>query len=226
VGYEGTGFAFDNEGPAHQVLLTPFALAERLVTCGQWLEFMADGGYRRPELWLSDGWAAVNGSGWDAPLYWVEDEGAWTVFTLNGRRPVVEDEPVCHVSYYEADAFATWAGVRLPTEFEWEAVARDRPVSGNFLDPAGVGVHPRSQSGPTLFGDTWVWTSSSYSPYPGFRPAAGAVGEYNGKFMINQQVLRGGCCATPVGHTRLSYRNFYPAPARWPFTGVRLAHDA
>jgi ergothioneine biosynthesis protein EgtB len=229
IGHYGDGFAFDNEGPAHEVLLRPFGLADRLVTCGEWLEFMADGGYRRPELWLSDGWGAVNTSGWIAPLYWAEEpagSGRWEVFSLHGLRDVDPEEPVCHVSYYEADAFATWAGARLPAESEWEAVARGYPIDAAF--PSGLDgacLHPRPQEHPSLYGDTWVWTASAYSPYPGFRPAAGAVGEYNGKFMVNQQVLRGGSCVTPAGHVRLSYRNFFPASARWPFTGVRLARD-
>jgi ergothioneine biosynthesis protein EgtB len=223
IGHDGTGFAYDNEGPVHRVHLAPFALADRLVTCGDWLAFIEAGGYGQPQLWLSDGWAAVQTAGWTAPLYWQNDDGGWSVFTLAGRRPVDPNEPVCHVSYYEADAFATWAGARLPTEFEWEAVATGRPVRGQLTDPDWV--HPRAQAEAAFFGDAWAWTSSAYLPYPGFRPAAGAVGEYNGKFMVNQQVLRGGCCATPAGHIRPTYRNFYPASVRWPFTGVRLARD-
>jgi ergothioneine biosynthesis protein EgtB len=187
------------------------------------MAFIADGGYQRPALWLSDGWATVQDQGWNAPLYWGDDDGAWTVFTLNGRRPVHPDEPVCHVSYYEADAFATWAGARLPTEFEWEAVAASLPAEGRFLDL--MVPHPRVQAGPAFFGDAWAWTGSSYLPYPGFKPAAGAVGEYNGKFMVGQQVLRGGSCVTPADHVRATYRNFFPPSARWPFTGVRLALD-
>lgn len=223
VGHAGSGFAYDNEGPAHGVQLAPFALADRLVTCGDWMEFMAAGGYGTASLWLSDGWATVRSEGWEAPLYWNSSDGGWTVFTLNGRRPVDPAEPVCHVSYYEADAFATWCGARLPTEFEWEAVATGWEVSGQLGHPSAV--HPRPQSSPGLFGEAWAWTSSAYLPYPGFRPAAGAVGEYNGKFMVNQHVLRGGCCATPQGHVRVTYRNFFPPAARWPFTGVRLAKD-
>jgi ergothioneine biosynthesis protein EgtB len=223
----GTGdFAYDNEAPVHDVLLRPFALADRLVTCGEWMEFIDDGGYQRPELWLSDGWGLVQDSSWSAPLYWEReaDEGSpWTVFTLGGRRSVDAGEPVCHVSYYEADAFASWSGARLPTEFEWEAVAAGRAVEGRFLDPQDP--HPRPQRSASFFGDTWVWTASAYLPYPGFRPAAGAVAEYNGKFMVNQHVLRGGSCVTPAGHTRPTYRNFYPPSARWPFAGVRLARD-
>ncbi len=197
VGHRGDGFAFDNEGPAHAVALPPFELADRPVTCGEWLEFIADGGYRRADLWLSDGWAAIHEQGWEAPLYWRQDDGAWTVFTLHGRRPIDPDEPVCHVSYYEADAFARWAGARLPTEFEWEAVAATRPETGTFLDPRSP--HPRPGTDAAFFGDVWVWTASAYLPYPGFRPAAGAVGEYNGKFMVSQHVLRGGSCATRSG---------------------------
>jgi ergothioneine biosynthesis protein EgtB len=224
VGHNGTGFAYDNEGPAHQVHLGPFAVADRLVTCGDWLRFIESGGYHTAGLWLSDGWAERHASGWEAPLYWEDDgDGGWSVFTLHGRRPVDPAEPVCHVSYYEADAFATWWGGRLPTEFEWETAARDRPVVGQLTGPDEV--HPRSQPGTAFFGEAWAWTGSAYLPYPGFRPAAGAVGEYNGKFMVNQQVLRGGCCATPEGHIRPTYRNFFPPSARWPFTGVRLAKD-
>jgi ergothioneine biosynthesis protein EgtB len=226
VGHRTGDFAFDSEGPAHDVLLRPFGLADRLVTCGEWMEFMVDGGYRRPDLWLSDGWATVNSQGWNAPLYWAEEPDGWTVFTLHGRRAVDPEEPVCHVSYYEADAFATWAGARLPTEFEWEAVASGYPVDARFVTGLeGARLHPGRQYSPALYGEAWAWTSSAYSPYPGFQPAAGAVGEYNGKFMVNQQVLRGGCCVTPAGHIRSSYRNFFPPSARWPFTGVRLARD-
>jgi len=225
IGYGGEGFAFDNECPRHEVVLRPFTLEARPVTCGDWIAFISDGGYEVAEHWLADGWAAVKAGGWRAPLYWSELDRSWSVFTLGGERSVNPAEPVCHVSYYEADAFARWAGGRLPTEAEWEAVASSRPVEGNFLDrnvlhPGPVG----SES--SLFGDVWQWTSSDYSAYPGFRPAAGAVGEYNGKFMVSQQVLRGGCCVTPVGHTRASYRNFFPPSARWPFTGLRLAHDS
>ncbi len=223
VGRRSAGFCFDNETPSHSVLLAPYALAEGLVTCGQWLEFMGDRGYQRPEFWLSDGWAAVQAGGWAAPLYWEREGSHWTVFTLGGRRPVDPHEPVCHVSYFEADAFAHWAGARLPTEFEWEAVAASQPLRGRFLDPSRP--HPQVQQGATWYGDTWVWTASAYLPYPGFRPAAGAVGEYNGKFMVNQHVLRGGSCVTPADHVRSTYRNFFPPGARWPFTGVRLARD-
>ncbi len=224
IGHDGDGFAFDNEAPRHQVLLEDFLIAERAVTVGEWLEFMADGGYRRPDLWLSDGWARIQVEGWDAPAYWDEQDGSWTTFTLSGRRPVVAAEPVCHVSFYEADAFARWAGARLPTEFEWEAAARQRPeLRGQLLDPDRV--HP-GKAGSAMLADVWEWTASAYLPYPRFVPASGAVGEYNGKFMSDQHVLRGASAATPVGHERLTYRNFFPAHARWAFSGVRLARNA
>ena len=250
-GASGQAFCFDNELPRHPVLLSPFALASRPVTCGEWLAFVEDGGYRRPELWLSDGWALVQAEGWQAPLYWTDSEGRWEVFTLAGARPLRVDEPVCHVSFHEADAFARWAGARLPTEVEWEVAAAAEPMGVESAAaeqgaeslvaeqgaevPAGPpvrledvvgGLHPRpvGASAP-MMGDVWQWTQSAYSPYPGYRPAAGAVGEYNGKFMVNQYVLRGGCCVTPRGHARLTYRNFFPASARWPFTGLRLAAD-
>jgi ergothioneine biosynthesis protein EgtB len=224
IGHRGTAFAFDNEFPRHVAHLVPFALAERAVTCAEWRAFMDDGGYERPELWLSDGWGVVQQQRWDAPLYWSRDGADWSVFTLSGARPVRDDEPVCHVSYYEADAFAHWTGGRLPTEFEWEAIGATRPAEGNFLDPTVLHPLPQGKGG-GLFGDVWEWTSSAYSPYPGFRAPPGAVGEYNGKFMVNQYVLRGGCCVTPPGHTRPTYRNFFPAAARWAFSGVRLAED-
>jgi ergothioneine biosynthesis protein EgtB len=225
VGHTGGGFAFDNESPRHTEYLRPFALADRAVTCGDWLEFVADGGYRRAELWLSDGWAMVQNEQWEAPLYWMRpDADTWHVFTLGGPKPIDPAEPVCHVSYYEADAFAHWSGARLPSEVEWETAAAGHEVCGRFLDPAVL--HPMPADGATaLFGDVWEWTSSAYLPYPGFTPATGAVGEYNGKFMVNQHVLRGGCCATPPGHTRATYRNFFPPASRWPFTGLRLARD-
>jgi len=232
VGHPGGGFGFDNEFPRHTVHLTPFGVADRPVTCGEWLSFIDDGGYRRPEFWLFDGWATVNAEGWEAPLYWSrhdDDPGRWFVFTLSGLRPVDPDEPVCHVSYYEADAYAQWAGLRLPTESEWESIAVAHGDGDNFLPEnpaAGSPPHPRrAVSSNAMFGDVWEWTSSAYSPYPGFRAAPGAVGEYNGKFMVGQQVLRGGCCATPAGHVRSTYRNFFHPGARWPFGGVRLARD-
>ncbi|HEY8300790.1 MAG TPA: ergothioneine biosynthesis protein EgtB [Jatrophihabitans sp.] len=221
IGHDGVGFAYDNEGPRHRVYLADFEIAERAVTNADWLEFMADGGYRRADLWLSDGWARIQAEGWDAPGYWDDQDGQWTVFTLSGRRPVVAGEPVCHVSFYEADAFARWAGARLPTEFEWEAAARERPdLRGQLLDPDRV--HP-GVAGSAMVGDVWEWTASAYLPYPGFAPASGAVGEYNGKFMSDQHVLRGACAATPPGHERITYRNFFPAHSRWAFSGLRLA---
>ncbi len=229
IGHDGDGFAFDNEGPRHQVHLAPFALADRALTDGEVAAFVADGGYRRPELWLSDGWARVQAERWEAPLYWqAEDDGSWSQFTLAGRHPLDPAAPACHLSYYEADAIARWAGARLPTEAEWEAVAGTRPMDGRFLDLDVLAPQPANPTvaGPQqLFGDVWEWTSSAYLPYPGFRTAPGAVGEYNGKFMVNQHVLRGGCCATPPGHVRTTYRNFFPPHARWAFSGARLARD-
>lgn len=208
IGHCGASFAFDCETPRHDVLLQPFSLSSRLVTNSDWLAFMDDGGYRRPALWLSDGWAWVQAERIKAPLYWRLEDGRWTTFTLAGRRPVDPDAPVTHVSYYEADAYAAWARARLPREAEWEAAARDHPEL------------------PQLYNACWQWTASAYLPYPGFRPASGAVGEYNGKFMSGQFVLRGGSCATPAGHCRPSYRNFFYPHQRWQFTGVRLARDA
>jgi ergothioneine biosynthesis protein EgtB len=229
IGHRGNGFAFDNETPRHKVWLEPFRLASRPVTCGEFLEFIAADGYRRPEFWLSDGWATVRAEGWDAPLYWRREQAGWTVFTLAGRRAVNPAEPVCHVSYYEADAFARWVGKRLPNEAEWEVAAQELPVSGNFAD-RGI-FHPARDPGSAqpqlrqMFGDVWEWTASPYIAYPRFRPAAGAVGEYNGKFMSGQMVLRGGAAVTPAGHMRASYRNFFPPWARWAFAGLRLAED-
>jgi ergothioneine biosynthesis protein EgtB len=228
IGAGGAGFAFDNERPRHRVLVPPHALASRPVTCGEWLEFMEEGGYRRPELWLSDGWAAVQRNGWSAPLYWTAEGGRWRQFTMGGVRAVDEAEPVAHVSYYEADAYARWAGARLPTEAEWEAAAEGAREDGTFADDGRL--HPaaarRGEGLLQLLGDVWEWTQSAYAPYPGFRPLAGALGEYNGKFMVSQLVLRGGSCATPRGHVRPSYRNFFQPEARWQFSGVRLARDA
>ena len=228
IGHCGEGFAFDNEGPRHKVWLEPYRLACRLVTCGEYRAFIEDDGYHRPELWLSDGWATVSSRGWEGPLYWERDEGGWRIFTLGGLRALDPSEPVCHVSYYEADAYARWAGKRLPTEIEWEAAAEGVPLAGNFADsgrlhPAGA---PAREGLSQMFGDVWEWTSSAYAAYPGFRAAAGAIGEYNGKFMANQMVLRGGCAVTPPGHVRRTYRNFFYPDARWAFGGIRLAEDA
>jgi ergothioneine biosynthesis protein EgtB len=228
IGHRGDDFSFDNELPLHQVHLEPFRLADRLVTNEEWLAFMADGGYRRPELWLSDGWGRVQAEGWEAPFYWVEVDGVWFEHTLHGTWPVNPGLPVSHVSHYEADAYAAWAGKRLPTEAEWEHGVRaaDLDVIGNLADTETF--HPRA-AGPSTgrlrqaYGDCWEWTSSAYLPYPGFHPAAGAIGEYNGKFMSNQMVLRGGCALTSPGHTRASYRNFFPPGSRWALSGVRLA---
>jgi ergothioneine biosynthesis protein EgtB len=226
IGHAGRGFSFDNELPRHPVYLGPFSLADQTVTCGEWQAFIDDGGYRRPELWLSDGWALLQSEGWGCPLYWTAMDGGWHEFTLGGLTPVNPAQPVCHVSYYEADAYAHWAGARLPTEAEWEVAVQGRAVEGHFLDQTKLHPAPRPPgSAPTPFGDVWQWTSSAYSPYPGFEPAPGAVGEYNGKFMVNQYVLRGGSCVTPPDHIRSSYRNFFPPLARWPFTGVRLARN-
>ena len=226
IGHSGPGsdggFAFDNEGPRHRTWVDPFALATRLVTCGEYEAFIADDGYRRPEFWLSAGWDCVNQRGWQAPLYWHEDG----LFTLAGLRPRRADEPVCHVSFYEAAAYAKWAGKRLPREAEWEVAAGDLPLAGNMLDD-GV-LHPAPAHGMGLvqmIGDVWEWTASPYVAYPGFREPPGAIGEYNGKFMANQMVLRGGCAATPSDHIRTSYRNFFPPDARWMFGGIRLAED-
>ncbi len=228
VGHGGDGFHFDNEEPRHRVWLEPFRLADRLVTNGEWLEFMADNGYRRHEFWLSDGWAKVSSDGWSAPLYWVELDGVWFEHTLHGTWPVNPGLPVSHVSFYEAEAYASWAGKRLPSETEWEhaAVSDGLPVAGNLADTETF--HPRG-AGPSTgrlrqaYGDCWEWTTSAYHPYPGFHPAEGAIGEYNGKFMSNQMVLRGGCALTPASHARPTYRNFFPHAARWALSGVRLA---
>jgi ergothioneine biosynthesis protein EgtB len=228
IGHDGTGFAFDCEGPRHRTLLHPHALADRPVTNAEWIGFIEGGGYRDPLLWLADGWTWVREHGVEAPLYWRRGGAGWSRFGLDGLKALGLAEPVCHISYYEADAFARWAGARLPTEAEWEAAAEGLdPDSGNQLDAAGP-VRPRASEGKGLrqmFGDVWEWTGSAYLPYPGFTPAKGAVGEYNGKFMCAQMVLRGGCCATPRGHVRASYRNFFYPHQRWMFSGLRLARD-
>ncbi|MBL6751935.1 MAG: ergothioneine biosynthesis protein EgtB [Nevskia sp.] len=223
VGHGGSGFAFDNETPAHDTLLQGFRIAGRPVSVGEYLEFVGDGGYRRPEHWLSDGWAMVRQEGWEAPSYWERRDGRWLAYTLAGLRELDPAEPVCHVSYYEASAYAAWAGKRLPTEFEWEATARSAGAAGTAIE--ALRVHPAPLQ-PGFRQDVWEWTASAYLPYPGFRTAPGAVGEYNGKFMVNQMVLRGRSCATPPGHERLTYRNFFGPAARWQFSGFRLAEDA
>lgn len=226
IGSADGGFAFDNEQPRHRVLLQPFRLASRLVTCREFLRFIEDDGYRRPEFWLSDGWSFVQSTGIGAPHYWIHDSDRWQIFRLNGLQPLNPDEPVVHVSFYEADAYARWSGRRLPTEFEWEAAAVNEPLRGKFLNLACL--HPTvAADGETQFyGDAWEWTRSAYEPYPGYRPWEGVASEYNGKFMCSQMVLRGGSCATPAGHIRPGYRNFFPPSARWQFSGIRLAEDA
>jgi ergothioneine biosynthesis protein EgtB len=230
IGHDGLGFAYDNEGPRHRALVPAFSLATRPVTNGEYMAFIEDNGYARPEFWLSLGWMTVNEQRWQAPLYWTKRDDGWWIFTLSGFRPVDTSEPVTHVSYFEADAYANWVGARLPTEFEWERAALDCPIEGNFVEDENF--HPRpfstSRKDPhvdQMFGDVWEWTRSSYSPYPGYRAAPGALGEYNGKFMCNQYVLRGGSCATSRTHIRRTYRNFFQPEKRWQFTGIRLARD-
>ena len=233
AGASGEGFCFDNELERHRVWLEEYRLASRLVTCAEYATFIADGGYRRPELWLSAGWDAVQAHGWRAPLYWADAEGHWSIFSLRGEQTLKElkSTPVCHVSYFEADAYARWAGRRLPTEFEWEAASTSEPVSGNLLDsgrlhPAAVAAESLQTRVPRLtqlFGDCWEWTGSAYLAYPGFKPLNGSLGEYNGKFMSGQMVLRGGSCATPQPHIRATYRNFFGPETRWQFSGIRLA---
>ncbi len=226
IGSGGEAFAFDNEGPRHRTWLEPWALASRPVANGEFLEFVLAGGYREPRLWLSDGWAIVTREGWRHPRYWHDVDGVWHEFTLAGLRPLDPGAPACHLSYYEADAYAAWRGARLPTEQEWESAARSLPVAGNFVESGHL--HPRAATGAGLlqmYGDAWEWTRSAYAPYPGFRPAPGAVGEYNGKFMANQYVLRGGACVSPRSHLRATYRNFFYPHTHWQFSGLRLAQD-
>lgn len=228
VGHEGDGFSYDNEGPHHEVLLRPFTLADRCVTKGEWLEFMADGGYQRHDHWLSDGWATVQNEDWRAPLYWEDHDGEWRQMTLSGMRPIDPAAPVSHVSYYEADAFARWAGKRLPTEFEWERASLQASEDGRTLGSNAFRPSPAAEADGSLqqmFGDVWEWTQSHYSPYPGYHSSEGAVGEYNGKFMSGQFVLKGASCVTPDGHSRSSYRNFFYPHQRWQFKGLRLAED-
>lgn len=233
IGYAGENFAYDNESPRHRQFLDSFQFSSQPVTCGEYLRFMEEDGYSRPELWLSAGWQAVQEEKWRAPLYWQKQNGQWSLFTLAGLRPLNLDEPVCHVSYFEASAFASWSDARLPTEAEWEVAAGDLKVQGNFADillAANAAIHPSRtaavDSRPSrMFGDVWEWTASPYMPYPGYRSADGALGEYNGKFMCNQFVLRGGSCATSREHIRPTYRNFFPPEARWQFSGFRLARS-
>jgi len=231
IGHDGQGFAFDNEQPRHREFVHSFQLATRLVTNGEYLAFIEDGGYANPLLWLSEGWATGQQQEWQAPLYWEKREGRWWMMTLSGLREVQMDEPVCHISYFEVDAFARWSDARLPTEMEWEVAAQALPLEGNLVEnalyhPQPLQLADDQEKLAQMYGDVWEWTQSSYAPYPGFRPAPGAVGEYNGKFMCNQYVLRGGSCATSLSHLRATYRNFFPANARWQFTGLRLAREA
>lgn len=228
LGHAGEGFAYDNESPRHRVYLHAAKIASRLVTNAEYAEFIADGGYDRSELWLSAGWATVEAEGWQAPLYWERHDNGWSEFTLSGELPLQAAAPACHLSYYEADAYARWVGKSLPTEAEWEVAAVDAPIEGSFAE-SGRG-HPAPATGgqpiEQLYGEVWQWTASAYLGYPGYRPAGGAIGEYNGKWMADQWVLRGASVATPMSHARHSYRNFFPSPARWQFTGLRLAERA
>lgn len=229
IGHEGKTFAYDNESPRHRVFLERFQIASRLITCSEYRAFMADGGYQRPELWLSDGWNIVKSEQWSAPLYWEREDDRWLIFTLSGRREIAAHEPVCHVSFYEADAYARWAGARLVTEAEWEVAAASAVKDGNFVEsqrfhPASV-QHDERDAPAQMFGDVWEWTASAYNAYPGYTAAEGALGEYNSKFMCNQMILRGGSCATPASHIRSTYRNFFPPQSRWQFAGIRLARS-
>jgi len=233
-GHSGNGFCFDNEMPRHKVWLEPYSLSQRLITCGEFAEFIADGGYKKPELWLSAGWDAVKANGWNAPLYSTNEDGSWNIFTLRGSKTLKELDscPVSQVSFFEADAYARWSGYRLPTEFEWEAAAAKQKWQGNLLDSGLLitaqvseqnGCQENDEPLKQCFGDCWEWTASSYLGYPGFQPLEGALGEYNGKFMSGQMVLRGGSCVTPAAHIRPSYRNFFAPETRWQFSGIRLA---
>ncbi len=235
IGHEGDSFCYDNEEPRHREFVHAFQLASRLVTNGEYLQFIEAGSYSNPLLWLSNGWLTVQQEAWEAPLYWEKQDGRWFSMTLSGFREVDMTEPVCHVSYYEADAYARWAGARLPTEAEWEIAAKDVPIKGNLVEQGIYHPAPLTVAGSTqgtipttlaqMYGDVWEWTQSPYSPYPGYKPAPGAIGEYNGKFMCNQFVLRGGSCATSQTHIRATYRNFFPPDARWQFMGLRLARE-
>lgn len=225
IGHANEGFAYDNETPRHDVLLRDYLLADRFITNGEYQVFIKDDGYSNPALWLSDGWALLQREGWSHPLYWEQVDGGWQQFTLSGMRQLSPHEPVCHLSFYEADAYARWAGKRLPLESELETLLAKQPVTGNFTDSQLLHPAPATDAG-QWYGDLWAWTGSPYAAYPGFRPLAGSVGEYNGKFMSNQMVLKGGCCATPHGHIRASYRNYFYPDERWAFTGLRLAEDA
>ena len=223
IGHSGAGFAFDNENPRHRVYLDDFRVGSRLATNGEYLAFMADRGYARPELWLSDGWRTCKEKNWNAPLYWEKIDAQWWQMTLAGMLPIDDSAPVCHVSYFEADAYARWAGKRLPTEAEWETAAERYPARGNLREAGNL--RPVAAADSQFYGDVWEWTQSAYTAYPGYQPPVGALGEYNGKFMVSQQVLRGGSCATPQSHMRASYRNFFYPPDRWQFSGLRLADD-
>jgi ergothioneine biosynthesis protein EgtB len=228
IGHAGRSFAFDNERPRHRIFLQPFEIHNRLVTTGEFLEFVNGGGYRRPDLWLSVGWSTARDQQWVAPLYWVERDGKWHEFSLGGLRPLNPDEPVCHVSYFEADAFARWSGARLPTEAEWEHAATGIDLQGSFLESERYHPGRVNSAGVAIaqmYGEVWQWTASPYTPYPGYVAPTGALGEYNGKFMCNQYVLRGGSCVTPANHVRATYRNFFPPETRWQFAGIRLARD-
>jgi len=230
IGHNGNGFAYDNESPRHKEYLNSFCIASRLVTNKEYIEFIGDGGYKKAEIWLSDGWATVEKELWDSPLYWFKQDGEWWNFTLNGKHKVDLNKPVCHVSHYEADAFARWAGARLPTEAEWEVASEGLPLEGNFVDngnfhPVAIPENSNGVKLKQMFGDVWEWTSSAYLPYPGYKTLPGTLGEYNGKFMSNQMVLRGGSCATSKSHIRRTYRNFFPPHSRWQFMGIRLAKD-